>query len=156
MVKRIDTPIGRMVIMHCGTCGTPFGMQEEVYDHCYREGGFWTCPNGHRRGWEKGNEERLEVELRRERDRLKQRQAQLEDEVQWQRKAREAAERSASAHKGQVTRLKNRAKAGVCPCCNRTFQNLAAHMKTKHPDFSADADNVVEIAARKAKSGKTG
>ena len=26
---------------------------------------------------------------------------------------------------------------GVCPCCTRTFPNLAAHMKTKHPDFGA-------------------
>jgi hypothetical protein len=24
---------------------------------------------------------------------------------------------------------------GVCPCCNRTFQNLARHMAGKHPDY---------------------
>tara|TARA_Y100000310_G_scaffold338946_1_gene430083 strand:- start:1163 stop:1354 length:192 start_codon:yes stop_codon:yes gene_type:complete len=48
---------------------------------------------------------------------------------------RDAAEKTASTYKGQVTKLKNRAKAGVCPCCNRTFQNLSRHMETKHPDF---------------------
>jgi hypothetical protein len=24
---------------------------------------------------------------------------------------------------------------GVCPCCNRTFQQLARHMKAKHPGY---------------------
>lgn len=37
--------------------------------------------------------------------------------------------------KGVATRLKNRAAHGVCPCCNRTFQQLARHMSAKHPDF---------------------
>lgn len=25
--------------------------------------------------------------------------------------------------------------AGMCPCCRRTFKQLAEHMKSKHPDF---------------------
>ena len=53
------------------------------------------------------------------------------------REAREGAERRASAARGQVTKLKNRAAAGVCPCCNRQFQNLKNHMATKHPEFNA-------------------
>lgn len=27
--------------------------------------------------------------------------------------------------------------AGVCPCCNRTFQQLARHMASKHPNVVA-------------------
>lgn len=34
-------------------------------------------------------------------------------------------------------RLRKRASAGVCPCCNRTFSQLARHMQTKHPTFIA-------------------
>lgn len=34
--------------------------------------------------------------------------------------------------KAQTTRVKN----GVCPCCNRSFQNLKRHMNTKHPNWS--------------------
>lgn len=34
----------------------------------------------------------------------------------------------------EAVRLARRARAGVCPCCNRTFKALAAHMKTKHPE----------------------
>lgn len=35
------------------------------------------------------------------------------------------------------TRTRNRIAAGVCPCCNRTFQNLADHMRTLHADYVA-------------------
>jgi hypothetical protein len=27
-------------------------------------------------------------------------------------------------------------KHGVCPCCKRTFENLARHMKGQHPTFA--------------------
>ena len=47
-----------------------------------------------------------------------------------------AAERSAAAYKGHLTRVKRRVGNGVCPCCNRTFKNLADHMTTKHPDYA--------------------
>jgi len=53
---------------------------------------------------------------------------------------RDQAEASARAQKGHATRLRKRAKAGVCPCCNRTFKQLARHMATKHPDFDPSAD----------------
>lgn len=35
-------------------------------------------------------------------------------------------------------KLKRRVKAGVCPCCKRTFKQLVAHMKHKHPDFDVE------------------
>lgn len=59
-----------------------------------------------------------------------------EARVTHERDQRQAAERSASAYKGRVTRLKNRAAAGICPCCTRHFENLHRHMSTKHPDFA--------------------
>jgi hypothetical protein len=46
-----------------------------------------------------------------------------------------AEERSHQATRGHLTRAKRRSAAGVCPCCHRTFQQLARHMKTKHPDY---------------------
>ena len=77
-------------------------------------------------------------QLRRERDRLKQQLAQKDDEIRVQRDCREAAERSASARKGQITKLKKRAAAGVCPCCNRSFENLRRHIDSQHPGFVAE------------------
>lgn len=49
------------------------------------------------------------------------------------------AEHSRRAEKAAKTRIKNRIARGVCPCCKRTFQNLAAHMQTQHPGFGGDA-----------------
>jgi hypothetical protein len=34
----------------------------------------------------------------------------------------------------ELRRIQKRTAAGVCPCCNRTFQQLARHMKTRHPE----------------------
>jgi hypothetical protein len=34
-----------------------------------------------------------------------------------------------------MTRIKKRVAAGVCPCCNRSFKDLARHMAGQHPDY---------------------
>ncbi len=44
--------------------------------------------------------------------------------------------RQLAAQKGVTTRIKNRIGNGVCPCCKRTFTNLARHMKGQHPDYT--------------------
>jgi ribosomal protein L37AE/L43A len=43
-------------------------------------------------------------------------------------------ERSHSATKGQLTKVKKRISNGVCPHCNRSFANLARHMQSKHAE----------------------
>ena len=43
---------------------------------------------------------------------------------------------SKAAIKGHLTRTKKRIAAGVCPCCKRTFQDLARHMNGQHPDYA--------------------
>lgn len=80
--------------------------------------------------------------LRRERDRLKQEMARVEEQRNeaWrcearQRALRKAAERSAVAYRGVATRMKKRAVAGMCPCCKQSFAELAVHMQDAHPDF---------------------
>lgn len=139
-------PLIELKEVQCGVCGTVHAIPEAMWSHCHDNGGYWHCPNGHQWGYREGAVKR--DELRRERDRLKQRIAQKDDEIARERQERKAAERRVSAAKGQITKLKNRAKAGVCPCCNRTFQNLQRHMATKHPDFEP---KVVDLDdARKA------
>lgn len=128
------------VDMCCGECGIEF----KVPDHFKRErletGKGWYCPNGHSRVFKETESDKY----RREAERLKQQLAMKDDAIRYQKEAREAAERRASAARGQVTRLKNRAAAGVCPCCNRHFTNLERHMQGKHPDFAKE-DNVVTL-----------
>jgi len=112
----------------CITCGAPYTCPEAMIVHQRQNGGYHHCPNGHSQGWNRDGSEN--AQLRRERDRLKQNEARLEEELR-------AAER-------QAAKLKKRMGAGVCPCCTRTFTNMARHMKTKHPDF-----NVVPLKAVK-------
>ena len=77
--------------------------------------------------------------MRRERDRLAQQLAERDDRITKLREENEHTERRRRAAAGQVTKIKNRVGHGVCPCCNRTFGNLASHMMNQHPNFIAEA-----------------
>jgi len=119
--------MSEMTRLSCGNCGIEF----DVPTHFYKElreikGKGWYCPNGHSRVFGESDSDIL----RRERDLLRQRLAEKDDTI-----AR--VEREKAAVQGQVTKLKKRAQRGVCPCCNRTFLNVARHMQSKHPKFAA-------------------
>ena len=121
----------------CTECGIVFGVPDAWLKARRTDGRNFCCPNGHRLAYKESTTDAL----RRERDLLKQRLAERDDAV-----AR--AEKSLTTARGQITRLKKRAKAGVCPCCNRTFQNMAAHMATCHPDMDP---NIVDLETEKTK-----
>ncbi len=120
----------RHVVWECRTCGCVSTCPEHVWDQQQAEGGYHSCPNGHKWGWSKESSER--EQLRRERDRLKQQIAEKDDEVARQTAMRKVAE-------GKLGRMRGRINRGVCPCCHRTFGNLARHMTTKHADFAKEA-----------------
>lgn len=134
-------------VMDCCVCGAIFAVALTPFEHARQHGGFFYCPNGHRVGWNKSDTE--DARIRRERDILKQQIAQRDDSLREERHHRVCAERSAAAYKGQVTKLRKRAKAGVCPCCNRTFQNLSRHMQTQHPDFEDKAPELQVVEGGK-------
>jgi hypothetical protein len=120
----------------CSTCAVIYFFPEKWCAEAANEKRCWNCPNGHRQHFIGETEAER---LRRERDRLTQRLAERDDEIRRQRELREATERRLSATRGQVTKIKNRVGHGVCPCCNRTFENLKRHMASKHPTFTAEA-----------------
>ena len=118
-------------------CGLPFSMPTRFYKECKMSGGTFYCPLGHAMIFGHSDND----QLRRECDRLKQRLAQKNDTISQ-------AERSVAALKGHVTKLKNRAVAGVCPCCDWQFQNVRKHMKVKHPGFKDEpADDGLKVIA---------
>lgn len=94
------------------------------------------CAYGHPQVFAEGDNE--ETKLRHERDRLVQRLAQKDDEIKLANGRVAAAQYQARAYKASATRTLNRAKAGTCPCCKRTFRQMALHMKNKHPTFKAE------------------
>ena len=66
-----------------------------------------------------------------------------EPTVRWQARATalqdqlEAAIRDAEAQRVALARIRQRIANGVCPCCQRSFGNVRAHMETQHPDYTA-------------------
>lgn len=126
-----------MKTIECCNCGVAFGVPDTLYGSLRETKRDFWCPNGHRQAYTESEADKL----RRERDRLKQNAAYLSEQVAAQIDRRIDAERRLAATRGVVTKLKARAAHGVCPCCSRTFTNMARHMATKHPEFSAtDAD----------------
>lgn len=120
----------------CSRCKEKFALNGETFGTLKRNTHTFHCPWGHPQHFPLGKTaaEKLQEQLDSER---RARQWAEQDRAFWQDQARSETKR-ASAMKGQVTKLKKRAAAGVCPCCNRTFQNLARHMNTKHAGFTAE------------------
>jgi hypothetical protein len=119
---------GEFEYHECGECGATWGMTTGFIENRREDHRTWYCPNGHRWHFSGDSEtERLRRSLRWEKDRAASLSAQLDQ-----------TEASRRAYKGQATKRKrelNRVKVGVCPCCHRTFQQLARHMEAKHPEF---------------------
>lgn len=111
--------------MSCGICGISFQVPSEFHRTRREAGSDWYCPNGHCRVFRTSDVDDLKKRLEAERGRTRFAQRQLKNEQSSHR-----------ATKGHLTRQKNRAAAGVCPCCTRTFEQLARHMKTQHPGYS--------------------
>src|SRR5262245_3533025 len=106
-------------------CGIEHAIPSAL-DRTARETGRTVfCPLGHQ--WTRKESELAQE--RRRRQRLQQDNARLAEE-------RAALEQRARTAEAALGRHKRRSAAGLCPCCNRSFVNMARHMKTKHPDFS--------------------
>ncbi len=117
--------------MECGECGIVFAISEAKYNRCRQSGEGWYCPNGHSRVFSSSENtelkykvERLEREVQRSKDYIQEKNHQI---LQLNYSVR--------AQKAAKTKILNRVKNGVCPCCNRTFANLQNHFKSKHPEL---------------------
>src|ERR1700740_3233245 len=120
----------------CSACGTFFAVEATVRQMWQRDGKTFYCPNGHSQVYRESDVQRLQKQLKAEQDALAKQKAATEfaqKNAAAERAAREATERQLTARKAANTRLRNRVKNGVCPCCHRTVSQLAQHMKTKHP-----------------------
>jgi len=113
----------------CCACGMCFSVPSDWEAQRRVKHDTFYCPNGHHLSFPgESRAEKAERELAAAK-------AQHKTALEWERHRRETAEKSAAAHKGKVTEIKNRIHNGVCPCCRRSFQNLQRHMSSEHPDF---------------------
>jgi hypothetical protein len=130
----------------CCACGTPFAVESALFRDLKRTGRTFHCPNGHHLTYGPGEVEKLKQQLAQEAKQrenletdLRKANARAERNGKWyhdEREAKARVERKLTATRGVVTRMKNRAANGVCPCCNRYFADLHRHMQSKHPDFA--------------------
>lgn len=129
---------GTLEITECANCHMEFGISPAFIKQRRNDHQSFYCPNGHSLSFSgKSEAQKLAEELARE----KKYRGWSESALTAARDQLGATERSLVGHKAAKTRLKNRIAAGVCPCCNRTFQNVAAHMSGQHPDFAHKADS---------------
>lgn len=115
---------GTLTVIGCGHCHLQHAVPDDFLKARKRDGADFYCPAGHRMSYGEGETARL----RRQLDSARARETHARDQA-------EAAQRSARGYKGAATRIRNRIANGVCPCCNRTFADLARHMAGQHPDF---------------------
>lgn len=127
-------------------CGTPFMVPERLLNSAINAGHTIYCPHGHTLTWKDTEADKL----RRERDRLKQENARLDEEVRSNWVLADAERARADKAEKATKRLKKRSSAGTCPCCSRTFSNMAQHMLHQHPEFVAEGGTKVIPIKRKA------
>lgn len=119
----------------CAVCGIQFAAPEHYVKKRRDDHKDFYCPNGHVlvfTGESEAQKLRAELEVERKRTKF------WSDQSDRKRAEVEVEKRRTAAARGQVTKIKNRVGNGVCPCCNRTFQNLQRHMHTKHPGYATE------------------
>tara|TARA_R110002095_G_scaffold133065_1_gene115524 strand:+ start:41 stop:445 length:405 start_codon:yes stop_codon:yes gene_type:complete len=119
-----------LVSFDCESCGALFAVPQGYYlrwkAYASTTNVIHCCCCGHK--WYFS--EKSEVD--KVRDQLESEIARADNLV----RQRDAKKRQLAAAKGRITKIKNRVGNGVCPCCNRTFANLARHMGTQHPNYN--------------------
>lgn len=137
------TYTGRLVVTSCW-CGIHLAIPEDLYDFARRRGQGVHCPLGHTFVYGDSENVRLKRELEEERTRLIRTRARLDQaqaETEHQRKR-------VQGYQGALVKTKKRAAAGVCPVsgCKRSFANVAAHVRSQHPDYEpAVVDEAVTV-----------
>lgn len=112
----------------CCTCGMAFAMAVDFQQRRRNDHGWFYCPAGHRQHYVG------KTEAQKLKEELAQRDAALERERARGRELLHERDQIAKAHRKMRKRVMN----GVCPCCNRSFDNLRRHMETQHADFGQD------------------
>ena len=107
--------------VRCYKCAIPFWVPEVFNQDRHRLGDSFYCPAGHGQVYSESDAEKEAKRLR----------AMLADST---RNGTYLLTRlgAAQTERDKLSRKLKRVGRGVCPDCNRTFQNLGRHMACKH------------------------
>ncbi|MCC7158854.1 MAG: hypothetical protein IT281_04890 [Ignavibacteria bacterium] len=124
---------GEFEVINCGGCGVTFALTSSFVEKRRNDHKGFYCPNGCNRYYPGKSDEEI----------LKEKLAAAQSNVEyWSRRSTanyekyEAEKRSKAAHKAHYTMLKRKVKKGQCPCCEKTFPDVAEHIKNTHPDYN--------------------
>ncbi len=124
--KHIQGEVVDFTMLECGGCGIPFFVPTKWKNEKVNEHGGFKCPNGCNRIFTAETEkEKLQKEL--------------DNEKKLRLKEHEDLQNKWLDEMGRANKLEKKLKRvhkGVCPCCNRSFENLKKHMETKHPELA--------------------
>lgn len=114
-------------VERCCQCGIEWGMTRALRAQRLDDGDWFYCPNGHGQHFTKSTKD----ELREAQRKL----ASVREDLRVRSVELAAARDELSQSQSELKRQTQRSKGGACPCCNRSFVQLARHMKAKHPDY---------------------
>ena len=110
-----------MVTETCYKCGVLFAMTSDFERNKLRDRSDFFCLNGHAQRYI-GETDAQKLE------KANAREVALRDQLA-------ASARDAEALRVALLRDRQRFANGVCPCCNRSFENVRRHMQSQHPDY---------------------
>ena len=119
----------------CCACSVAFAMTRDLYRQRLNDKNHFWCPNGHEQHFTGKSADAKEVErLKRELEAQKREAERARQAREWAETSARGARIQAGKAKAATRRPERRVNCGVCPHCQRTFKQLAAHMKSKHPE----------------------
>lgn len=120
-----------LIIHQCCSCQCFFAISSRLDERARATGIEFYCPSGHSQVYRKSENTKLKEDVQR----LEREKMNLSNIVEQKNHAITQLGYSVRAQKAAKTKIMNRVKNGVCPCCNRTFTNLQGHFKSKHPEL---------------------
>lgn len=112
-------------LITCYKCGVGFAIPHYLNVKLKENSESFFCPNGHSQAYTVSMVAQLQKEL-----------AAANQATALEKRQKEQAEVRAWKLELKSRKLAKRISAGVCPCCNRQFQDMKRHMETKHKDYA--------------------
>lgn len=127
-----------LVVVSCASCFVKYAIPDSfnrsaiAYPGDSDNGWDICCPFGHT--WHYTGES-IRDKLNAERDRA----TRLAAELDQSKASLRGTKMNAARTRKELKSVKERVAHGVCPCCNRTFKQLARHMASQHPNYARPA-----------------
>lgn len=135
-----DTRLTTFEYFTCPECGIQTGCDQSYMARLRERKKSFFCLNGHSLSFNPQGDDAIKSKLALVEKQLLAKTRQLEmseAETEEARRRSDALAKSLASTKSTLERTKKRAAAGVCPCCNRSFEVLHRHMQSQHPDYVA-------------------